>query len=57
VLPEGDDDRVKAALEHRDHLGIASDKIGVPTLSHGDMLEKVRVVRKKRIDAAVKAIR
>jgi hypothetical protein len=25
--------------------------------SHGDMLEKVRAVRKKRIDAAVKAIR
>ena len=38
-------------------IRLASDKLSVPMFSHGDMLEKVRAVRKKRIDAAVKAIR
>jgi len=27
----------------------------IPTFSHGEMLQKVRDVRKKRIDAAVRA--
>jgi hypothetical protein len=38
-------------------IRLASDKLSVPMFSHGDTLEKVRAVRKKRIDAAVKAIR
>jgi hypothetical protein len=33
----------------------ASDKLTIPTFSHGDMLQKVRSIRKSRIDAAVKA--
>jgi hypothetical protein len=36
-------------------MRLASDKLNVPTFSHGDMLQKVRAVRKSRIDAAVKA--
>ena len=36
-------------------IRLASDKLGVPTFSHGDMLQKVRTVRKNRIDAAVRA--
>jgi hypothetical protein len=36
-------------------MRLASDKLIVPTFSHGDMLQNVRSIRKKRIDAAVKA--
>jgi hypothetical protein len=36
-------------------MRLASDKLNVPTFSHGDMLQKVRTVRKRRIDAAVRA--
>jgi hypothetical protein len=35
---------------------LATDKLTVPTFSHGDMLQKVRAIRKSRIDAAVKAV-
>jgi len=34
-------------------MRLASDKLGVPTFSHGAMLEKVRDIRRKRIDAAI----
>jgi hypothetical protein len=36
-------------------IRLATDKLKVPTFSHGDMLRKVRAVRKSRIDAAVSA--
>jgi hypothetical protein len=36
-------------------IRLASDKLTVPTFSHGDMLQKVRAIRKSRIDAAVRA--
>jgi hypothetical protein len=36
-------------------LRFATDKSAVPTFSHGDMLEKVRAVRKRRIEAAIRA--
>jgi hypothetical protein len=35
-------------------LRIAAEKSGVPTLSHGQMLDKVASIRKNRIDAAVR---
>ena len=35
-------------------IRLASEKLGIPTLSHGDMLERVRGIRKKRLDAAIK---
>ena len=36
-------------------LRFATDKLNIPTFSHGEMLQKVRAIRKKRIEAAVKA--
>ena len=36
-------------------MRLASDKLTVPSFSHGDMLQKVRAIRKSRIDAAVRA--
>jgi hypothetical protein len=36
-------------------MRLASDKLNVPAFSHGDMLAKVRAIRKSRIDAAVRA--
>lgn len=36
-------------------IRLASDKLIVPTFSHGDMLQKVRAIRRSRIDAAVRA--
>jgi hypothetical protein len=36
-------------------IRLASDKLAVPAFSHGDMLKKVRAVRKNRIDKAVRA--
>ncbi|SHH04551.1 hypothetical protein [Bradyrhizobium erythrophlei] len=36
-------------------IRLASDKSGVPILSHGEMLEKVRAVRKKKIEDAIRA--
>jgi hypothetical protein len=35
-------------------IRLASDKLTVPTFSHGDMLQKVREIRKNRIDVAVR---
>jgi hypothetical protein len=37
-------------------IRLASDKLTIPTFSQGDMLQKVRSIRKSRIDAAVKAV-
>jgi hypothetical protein len=37
-------------------IRLSSDKLAVPTFSHGDMLRKVRAIRKNRIDAAVSAV-
>lgn len=36
-------------------LRLATDKLAIPTFSHGEMLEKVRAARKAKIDAAVRA--
>lgn len=36
-------------------LRIAAEKSGVPTFSHGEMLERVRAIRQAKIDAAIKA--
>jgi hypothetical protein len=35
-------------------IRLASDKLTLPTFSHGDMLQKIRAIRKNRIDAAVR---
>jgi hypothetical protein len=36
-------------------IRVASSNLNIPTFTHSEMLEKVRSVRKKRIDAAVRA--
>jgi hypothetical protein len=36
-------------------IRLATDKLTIPTFSHGDMLQKVRAIRRSRIDAAVRA--
>ncbi|MEH2517409.1 hypothetical protein V1279_002982 [Bradyrhizobium sp. AZCC 1610] len=36
-------------------IRLASDKLNVPTFSHGEMLQKVRAIRRSRIEAAVRA--
>lgn len=35
-------------------IRLASDKLNVPTFTHGEMLEKVRTDRRKRIEAAIR---
>jgi len=35
-------------------IRLATDKLTIPTFSHGDMLQKVRAIRRSRIDAAVR---
>jgi hypothetical protein len=35
-------------------IRLASDKLGVPTFSHGEMLEKVRAIRKSQIEKAIR---
>jgi allophanate hydrolase subunit 2 len=38
----------------RQAIRLASDKLTIPTFSQGDMLQKVRAIRRSRIDAAVR---
>jgi hypothetical protein len=35
-------------------IRISAQKAGVPTFTHGEMLEKIRETRKRRIEAAIK---
>jgi hypothetical protein len=36
-------------------IRLATDKLTIPTFSHGEMLEKIRTVRRAKIEAAVRA--
>jgi hypothetical protein len=35
-------------------IRLASDKLGIPTFSHGEMMERVRAIRKSQIEKAIR---